>query len=216
MDQPGTGKSSLAYRLAVSLGRHLIAIDLKSILQHCEKHQVHGLLFNPFLNGIPVELKEVIILIEEIDTAVEYLLERKHFANRTHEEKIIVVGEGKHMNPTNPRNRVDLEDLLDILQGPFQAPGSILIATTNKYESMVKLCPALFRPGRLSPIKIDYMDWQSLQAFSEHCFGECIDIACVPDTSLISSEIIEHAQICLVDGGFSRFQLFIKNKLNIR
>lgn len=53
---------------------------------------------------------------------------------------------------------LSLEDLLEIFQGPVPLDGSIIIATTNKYDEILKLCPALFRPGRLTPIHFDYVD----------------------------------------------------------
>jgi SpoVK/Ycf46/Vps4 family AAA+-type ATPase len=53
---------------------------------------------------------------------------------------------------------LSLEDLLEILQGPVPLEGSIIIATTNKYEDIKELCPALFRPGRLTPVHFDYAD----------------------------------------------------------
>ena len=55
-------------------------------------------------------------------------------------------------------NDLTLEDLLEIFQGPVPLDGSIIIATTNKYDEILKLCPALFRPGRLTPIHFDCAD----------------------------------------------------------
>ena len=46
-----------------------------------------------------------------------------------------------------------LEDLLEILQGPVPREGQIIIATTNKFDEIKNECPALFRPGRLTPIE---------------------------------------------------------------
>jgi hypothetical protein len=215
---PGTGKSSIAYRLAVSLGRHLVSIDLKSILMYCEKHQIHNV-FTEVYVGTDSNHQDVIFLIEEFDTAVEYLLERKHSSNQSKcEEKIVIVGGGgsDQCKKAESYNRVDIEDLLDILQGPFPMPGSILIATTNKYEHMVKICPALFRPGRLTPVKIDHMDYTQLQAFSQHCFGKPLELHCTPETHLMPAEIIEYAQICVLDeGGFTKFQAYVRGKLKL-
>ena len=214
---PGTGKSSIAYRLAVSLGRHLVAIDLKSVLMTCEKHQIHNIFTEVYVKT-DSNHKDVIFLIEEFDTAIEYLLERKY--NSTHsrgDEKIIIMGGEDMVKKRNHScNRVDIEDLLDILQGPFPMPGSILIATTNKYEHMVKICPALFRPGRLTPVKIDHMDLTQLQAFSQYCFGKPLDLQCTPETQLMPAEIIEYAQICVLEeDGFTKFQAYVRGKLKL-
>jgi hypothetical protein len=47
---------------------------------------------------------------------------------------------------------IALDDLLTIIQGPVPLNRAIIIATTNKYDEINKMCPALFRPGRLTPI----------------------------------------------------------------
>lgn len=62
--------------------------------------------------------------------------------------------EGLNYNTTE----MTLDDLLEIFQGPVPLDGSIIIATTNKFEEIKKLCPALFRPGRLTPVHFDNAD----------------------------------------------------------
>lgn len=65
-----------------------------------------------------------------------------------------------------------LEDLLEIFQGPVPLDGSIIIATTNKYDEILNLCPALFRPGRLTPIHFDYVDNWLLNEMSKYYYNE--------------------------------------------
>jgi len=55
-------------------------------------------------------------------------------------------------NSNDNSTRLTIEDLQEILQGPIPLENSIIIASTNKFEEMNTLCPALFRHGRLTPI----------------------------------------------------------------
>ena len=65
-----------------------------------------------------------------------------------------------------------LEDLLEIFQGPVPLDGSIIIATTNKYDEILKLCPALFRPGRLTPVHFDHVDNWLLNEMCKYYYNE--------------------------------------------
>lgn len=51
-----------------------------------------------------------------------------------------------------------LDDLLTILCGSIIPPGRIIVATANNISLIRKYCPALLRPGRLTPIHFDYGD----------------------------------------------------------
>lgn len=55
-------------------------------------------------------------------------------------------------NSNDDSTKLTIEDLQEILQGPIPLENSIIIASTNKFEEMNTLCPALFRHGRLTPI----------------------------------------------------------------
>ena len=50
----------------------------------------------------------------------------------------------------------NLDDLLSILCGAIIPSGRIVIATANDISQIRKYCPALLRPGRLSPIHFDF------------------------------------------------------------
>lgn len=67
---------------------------------------------------------------------------------------------------------LSLEDLLEILQGPVPLEGSIIIATTNKYEEILELCPALFRPGRLTPVHFDSADNWLVNEITKYFFQQ--------------------------------------------
>lgn len=196
---PGTGKSSLAYRLARGLERHLKCVDLKSMVKTCSKYTIFDAIFTEIAPP-----SKSIILFEEFDTVIDYLNNGKKplVISKPNEEKITY----------QPVPCFQVEDLLDILQGPMPIAGSIIIATSNKYEEMREICPALFRPGRLTPVKIDYMNWKSLQELTEHTFGKSLELKPV-ETKLIPSEILEYIQVCLMDGGFEQFQKFIESKM---
>lgn len=205
---PGTGKSSLAYRLAVALGRHLISIDMKTIVQHCHKFEVYPLFYKPCIES-PTDSDKSIILIEELDIVIRFLLEKKRTNEQSSADAL-----AKKTTPVT-FNHFEVEDLLEIFQGPMPVPGSIIIATTNRFEEIQHACPALVRTGRLTPVRIDYMDWRTLQEMCQHCFGQHIEVDFVPETKLTPSEVMEYVQICLLDGGFDKFKTFITSKMKI-
>jgi hypothetical protein len=73
-----------------------------------------------------------------------------------------------------------LDDLLDVIQGPVPLCGSIIIATTNKYDEIKELCPPLFRHGILTPVLFVYADKyivnEKCKYFYNTEFKEKIDI----------------------------------------
>ncbi len=107
--------------------------------------------------------------------------------------------------------QLEVADLLELLQGPCPIDGSIIIATTNKLDEMKVICPALFRPGRLTPIEIGHISWKYLQELSVYYFGQ--ELSFTPCNITIStSEIIELANACKLFGLGDKFELF-QNKL---
>jgi len=86
-------------------------------------------------------------------------------------------------------------DLLDILQGTVPVEGLIVIATTNDYKYIKKVCPALVRHGRLSPIEFNYMTQKTFDDMCMYHFKQTfeipksIDIEKIP-TSLLVEEML--------------------------
>jgi hypothetical protein len=189
---PGTGKSSFCYRIAMSLNRSIISIDLRIIKS---KREIYRIFRRPRCHS--VEEKEtcdnVIFVFDEFDIAIKELYAKKHRANKFREQWLhnimTIYGSDKNVinekqessiktkndnennndnKNKNNKNNIDiygfdpdeltLEDLLELFQGPVPLNGSIIIATSNNYEEMNEICPALFRPGRLTPIYFGYAD----------------------------------------------------------
>lgn len=67
---------------------------------------------------------------------------------------------------SNIKKEFTVEDLLELLQGPVPSDRALIFATTNKYQEIKKKCPALFRPGRLTPVHFDHL---SAECFQELC-----------------------------------------------
>ena len=73
----------------------------------------------------------------------------------------------KAMNESSKSDILRLSDLLELFQGPIPIKDRLIIATTNHFEEIKNTLPALFRPGRLTPIHFPYLDWKS---FNELCY----------------------------------------------
>lgn len=188
---PGTGKSIFAYRLAMTLGRHLCSVDLRSIKN---KNTIYQLIRRPLVDGAHYTPRDVIYMFDEFDLTVTELFAKKKKSNENYSAYMKFVSSmgkpvQKESKPKEPEEFVfssddeikpkeetqksedcsltsfghndeelALEDLLEIFQGPVPLEGSIIIATTNKYKEILEMCPALFRPGRLTPVHFNYAD----------------------------------------------------------
>lgn len=128
----------------------------------------------------------------------------------------------KKKNKKKKKNNIDyavpddivLQDLLDILQGPIPVEQRIIIATTNDYDGIKKLCPALFRPGRMTPIFFDVPSKSIMNDICNYYFGTDLDLEL---NNLIgakvnrpTSEIIE---ICLKANMSDKPYDYFKNKM---
>ena len=141
---PGTGKSSFAYRIARSLNRHIYSIDLKSITR---KTMINELLRRPLVGEESqrrIQPKEIVYVFDEFDISVRHLYNKKM-------RNIELMKNASEPISVNA-HEIELEDLLEIFQGPVPIEGSIIIATTNKFYEISKMLPALFSTGRLTPI----------------------------------------------------------------
>lgn len=74
---PGSGKSSLAYRIAKCLSRHIMSLDLREF----DKPALYQMLQNPLINNVftRTKYKDVVFLFEEFDISIKelYLREQK-------------------------------------------------------------------------------------------------------------------------------------------
>jgi hypothetical protein len=222
---PGTGKSTFVYRLAMSLGRHIVSLDLTALGD--DRTKIYQVIQSPRIKDYTMTPDKYIILLEEFDIAVTHLKEKNKRPDFTHmyskwTSAAVSESKGSSDNDTGftysrSTREFELEDLLEILQGPVPLEGAMVIATTNKYDEIKQVCPALFRPGRLTPIEFGYLDWTSLQEMSRHYFQQELTFGPIDSISVSSSEIIEIAMASSFKGekGFAHFEGKLKKKLSM-
>jgi SpoVK/Ycf46/Vps4 family AAA+-type ATPase len=194
---PGTGKSKLIETTAKMLERHVISLNLK----HCSKYNLLQILNKPRFYDRSWDAKDVIYVLEEFDQVVDYLIMKK---------KMQSVGIKKSCYSDQSTNLIEdskkyanelfLGDLLEMFQSSIPREGQIIIATTNNYERIRKILPALFRPGRLTPIYIGYMTQSTYNETVEQSFGQ-VDkkIELPPEHNIPTSEITELIRISAGD-----------------
>lgn len=121
--------------------------------------------------------------------------------------------EGQHEDA----NFMTLNDLLELFQGAVPLDGIIFIATTNKYEELMKICPALVRHGRLTPVLFDNFNGILLNEISNLFFSKDLPIKySTPDVhiSVTNSQVMEWVlQYKKHKNGYDLFLNKIKNNL---
>lgn len=142
---PGAGKSSFIYRMVMCLNAECDIIDLSKIRNVRD--------FPVYSNGLHF------IIFEEIDVGLREIL---------------------NPTPPDPKNekaalafqfRVTIADLLIYVQGMFPNEHMFMFATTNHYDALESLCPALFRAGRFKPIRFDYLGRNEMNELTQWFFG---------------------------------------------
>ena len=210
---PGSGKSTFAYRLAMTLNRHLISIDLSTCCD-LPLHVVYSLFCQPYYGNRfnSTEPKKCIIILEEFDRAIFTLNQKQKKRDMMfclpwmNNQKVEKENEKAEEKEEGRIKNFDLGDLLELLQGPIPNSGGIIVATTNHYEKIKEILPALFRPGRLTPIKFDYLNWDSLQELSLFYFQKELTIPKIDCINIPTSKLIDLA----MNNDFETFQKELK------
>lgn len=70
------------------------------------------------------------------------------------------------------QERLTINGLLKLLQGPLPNNGAMIFATTNFIEKIIRVREALVRHGRLTPIHFDYPDQLVIDQMSQHYFDQ--------------------------------------------
>lgn len=110
-----------------------------------------------------------------------------------------------------------LKDLLTVLQGPIPTEGRIIIATTNDYEGIKKLCPELVRSGRMTPVLFDNLESKLFNKICKYYFDNESNIDFKGKMKIPTSEVMELCLRCKINN--SSFEYFInqikeKNSFN--
>lgn len=163
-------------------------------------------LLNNITSSIDVGKKKIGFKSDDVAQQIK-TKKKKRNRNRNRNKNKYYNDENKYANYVNESYMnsmydITLEDLLEIFQGPVPLDGSIIIATTNKYEEISKLCPALFRPGRLTPIHFNNLEKDILNEMTKYFFAKDFpnDIELsnnIPPSHVI--EILSEVKLCESD-----------------
>jgi hypothetical protein len=114
-----------------------------------------------------------------LSTPFQYLVDKQN-AEKPNVDPLKITSEIfdiiRTITEDNKSDILRLRDLLELFQGPIPVRDRIIVATTNNFEEIKEIIPPLFRPGRLTPIKFTYLDWQSLQELCNYYFKEALNI----------------------------------------
>ncbi len=216
---PGGGKSSLIYRLARYLHRDIVSINLRDYYNH--KSQMWQIIQNSNVGG--GHTRPYILVLEELDIAVEMLhkLEQSESFD-SNDLNVDVKGKGNITFAHDASTKLLVRDLLEIFDGTVPNRANMIIATSNRYEEMRKICPALFRSGRLTPVYFEYMTIENINEMSEYYFGQSCHLDHETPTNqpidVPTSEITEYVKYIFSTTddkqlGYEMFTEFLNQKL---
>lgn len=217
---PGTGKSSFAYRIAMCLNRHVLSFDMREIKS---KEKIYRYMTRPYIEYFNTNVNKYVYILDEFDLTIKDLHKKEINKNKLADNwfSADIFKDDKDKSNIEIKsfetgvNELFMEDLLELLQGPVPMNGMILIATTNNFDEINKLCPALFRPGRLTPVYFGNAIRETIQDISKFYFDQKLRIN-VPDVSNIpTSQIIELALECKFENSFDNFQFRLDKIFNL-
>ncbi|MHB1953350.1 MAG: AAA family ATPase [Sulfobacillus sp.] len=173
---PGSGKSSFAYRVAMTLDRHLCSIDLTRLTKRSALMQLlYGTSSMEGTDVISLRAKDAVFIFDEFDSAIRAMVESQKLQQAMvlrYADSNENAPQGRVPKPASDSDRLTLEDLLEILQGPIPLDQAIIIATTNDLEYIKCTCPALVRPGRLTPVEFPNLRLTVLNDIGRRYFGQ--------------------------------------------
>jgi chaperone BCS1 len=171
---PGCGKTSIIKALSGVTRRHIINIKLH---KYVTKTQMENLFFNETLNIVQNGRNETVIipidqriyLFEDLDADdTDILLDRSETPSYSKEDGFTTINPEQNSSQNScgfkdfkyqsreekekeefSNEKLTLSCLLNLLDGVLEAPGRIVVMTTNYIE---KLDSALIRPGRIDLI----------------------------------------------------------------
>jgi hypothetical protein len=237
---PGTGKSRFAYCMALATQRHLISIDILSI----DLMSLYQIFKNPIVNNKETTPDQVIYVFDEFDITIYALHEQElgrkkekilnerqfdayeskmsqFFINEEDQDKTDNLKDVSVFSPVKKckDNRdVTVNSLLELIQGPVPLKGAIFIATTNNYEKINRICPALFRTGRLTPVYFGHAENDTLQEISMHYYNEKLNIPNNVIATISTSDIINFITFHKLedDYQFNKFQEYIQSNITTK
>lgn len=232
---PGTGKSTFAYRIAMCLHRHIVSLDIRTIKL---RNDVFQIMRRPGIESSYKTPKDVVYIFDEFDLTISDLYYKENARiniidnweknvsqlHSTECKEQTVLPKIDHMSIEKfgyDDENINLGDLLELFNGPVPNDGMIVIATTNKYEEIKKMCPALFRHGRLTPVYFGNATLETIQEISNTFFQQSIILESTDNYTfnLSTAQILEIVMEATInpDKGFPYFsnqiiQLLINKK----
>uniref|UniRef100_A0A6C0EUI2 AAA+ ATPase domain-containing protein n=1 Tax=viral metagenome TaxID=1070528 RepID=A0A6C0EUI2_9ZZZZ len=161
---PGCGKTSLIKAVSGVSHRHIINIKLH---KYVTKTQMENLFFNETINivqncrneSVIIPIEQRVYLFEDLDSDdTDILLDRSEMTGYVKDDIFNPIEdkyayqqkkEEKEKEEVFSNEKLTLSCLLNLLDGVLEAPGRIVIMTTNYIN---KLDSALIRPGRIDLI----------------------------------------------------------------
>jgi hypothetical protein len=161
--ETGSGKSSTIQALANLTRRHIVNVNLARIatgaqlrrLFQSDDLDVHDTLDadgSTVSTRVRVPLHQRLYVIEEIDTVGDVVVDRRITSRAggragLHDDDALDAGDDLPPPPRSGGNSsLTLGDILQVLDGSVEAPGRVLVITSNFPE---RLDSALVRPGRI-------------------------------------------------------------------
>ena len=165
---PGSGKTALVTAITNELKRSLKSIPISLIDTNSEFEEAYN---NTTFDGVNIQLDEIVITFDEIDSALESQNLTKNLSNNNdkidssndkkeqNSNKTIIINNKGEDNEESCLKLNKREDILNIgiilskIDGNECQDGTVIIATCNDKS---KLDPALYRNGRLKLIELNY------------------------------------------------------------
>jgi len=165
-----------------------------------------------------VTCKKCIFLLDDFDLALKSLVFKDKLKKKYYENKFSNKNNEKDNVKTN-KDKIDdideydftVSDLVEIFQGSKPMEGMILIAITNDFDEVKKICPELFRDGRMTPIEFKKMDILRLNQLSVEYFNRKLDFTFDGTITSPTSAIIELAMLHI--DNFDNFNKALKETI---
>lgn len=233
---PGTGKSSFAYRVAMALNRNIVSVDIRTVKYKSKLWQIIKrprvqtqqtskecvFIFDEF----DLTVRDLYYrdqynkgIINHWITKMNSHIDTENNLGMIDLDDIVDNDQTNNQNKKKKKNNNDypslninheeiqLSDLLEIFQGPVPIDGLIAIATTNHFDEINRMCPALFRPGRLTPVNFDYANKETILDMSHFYFKKMPTFEIPEKTNIPTSQIIEIVQESKVNP-LKEFEIF--------
>ncbi len=167
---PGCGKTSSVIAMANHDRRHILEIPMSRVRTNAEIEEILNL---TSIGGVEFTKEQIILLFDEIDVGSEAL--RKRDAERACDsaaagqpmptpQALLAAAaaaattqsqtQGQPCSSIKANDSICLGTLLSRLDGVGSYNGIVIVATTNCID---QLSPAIYRHGRLNPVRFDFM-----------------------------------------------------------